>query len=208
MSSKVFPTKNNLIATKKSLELAKLGYDLMDRKRNILIRELMQLVDSANEIRLSIEKTYEDAYRALQEANVQLGVVEIFARAVPVETSLSVGYRSVMGVDIPAVTINPSVPVAPFGFYDTDSSIDEAYILFARVKEMTAKLAEVENGIYRLAVAIKKTQKRANALKNILIPKFMNISKYISDSLEEKEREEFSRLKVIKTQKSRKTENH
>ena len=73
---------------------------------------------------------------------------------------------------------------------------------------MTAKLAEVENGIYRLAVAIKKTQKRANALKNILIPKFMNISKYISDSLEEKEREEFSRLKVIKTQKSRKTENH
>ena len=91
---------------------------------------------------------------------------------------------------------------------DEKDFIDEAYILFARVKEMTAKLAEVENGIYRLAVAIKKTQKRANALKNILIPKFMNISKYISDSLEEKEREEFSRLKVIKTQKSRKTENH
>ena len=208
MTEQIFPTKGNLIKARKDLALSRLGYELMDRKRNILIRELMQLVDSANEIRLSIEKTYEDAYRALQEANVQLGVVEIFARAVPVETSLSVGYRSVMGVDIPAVTINPSVPVAPLGFYDTDSSIDEAYILFARVKEMTAKLAEVENGIYRLAVAIKKTQKRANALKNILIPKFMNISKYISDSLEEKEREEFSRLKVIKTQKSRKTENH
>ena len=184
MTEQIFPTKGNLIKARKDLALSRLGYELMDRKRNILIRELMQLVDSANEIRLSIEKTYEDAYRALQEANVQLGV------------------------DIPAVTINPSVPVAPFGFYDTDSSIDEAYILFARVKEMTAKLAEVENGIYRLAVAIKKTQKRANALKNILIPKFMNISKYISDSLEEKEREEFSRLKVIKTQKSRKTENH
>ena len=73
---------------------------------------------------------------------------------------------------------------------------------------MTAKLAEVENGIYRLAVAIKKTQKRANALKNILIPKFIGISKYISDSLEEKEREEFSRLKVIKAQKAKKAEKN
>lgn len=208
MTEQIFPTKGNLIKARKDLALSRLGYELMDRKRNILIRELMQLVDSANEIRFDIEKTYEDAYRALQEANVKLGIVEIFGKAVPVEESLSVGYRSVMGVDIPTVTLNPEQHTAPFGFYDTDSSLDEAYILFARVKEMTAKLAEVENGIYRLAAAIKKTQKRANALKNILIPKFISISKYISDSLEEKEREEFSRLKVIKTQKSKKTENN
>lgn len=208
MTEQIFPTKGNLIKARKDLALSRLGYELMDRKRNILIRELMQLVDSANEIRFDIEKTYEDAYKALQEANVQLGVVETFAKSVPLEDSLSVGYRSVMGVDIPTVTIDPKQNTAPFGFYDTNSSLDEAYILFARVKSMTAKLAEVENGIYRLAVAIKKTQKRANALKNILIPKFIGISKYISDSLEEKEREEFSRLKVIKTQKSKKTENN
>jgi len=207
VTEQIFPTKGNLIKARKDLALSRLGYELMDRKRNILIRELMQLVDSANEIRFDIEKTYEDAYRALQEANVQLGVVETFAKSVPLEDTVSVGYRSVMGVDIPTVTIEPKQYTAPFGFYDTDSSLDEAYILFARVKVMTAKLAEVENGIYRLAVAIRKTQKRANALKNILIPKFIGISRYISDSLEEKEREEFSRLKVIKTQKSKKTEN-
>ncbi len=208
MTEQIFPTKGNLIKARKDLALSRLGYELMDRKRNILIRELMQLVDSANEIRFDIEKTYEDAYRALQEANVRLGVVETFAKSVPVEDTLSVSYKSVMGVDIPVVDINPVRHTAPFGFYDTDSSLDEAYILFARVKEMTARLAEVENGIYRLAVAIRKTQKRANALKNILIPKFIGISKFISDSLEEKEREEFSRLKVIKTQKSKKTENN
>ena len=69
---------------------------------------------------------------------------------------------------------------------------------------MTVILAEVENSIYRLAVAIKKTQSRANALKNIIIPRFTGVVKYITDSLEEKDREEFSRMKVIKVQKQRK----
>ena len=72
---------------------------------------------------------------------------------------------------------------------------------FNRVKELTAELAEVENSVYRLADAIKKTQKRANALKNIMIPRFESTVKYITDALEEKDREEFSRLKVIKRQK-------
>lgn len=206
MTEQIFPTKGNLIKAKKDLALSRLGYELMDRKRNILIRELMMLVDSANEIRESIEKTYEEAYEALQEANIEQGVVEVFAKAVPIENSLSVSYRSVMGVEVPTVTIESSMPVAPYGFYDTSSSLDRAYVLFTKVKIMTAKLAEVENGIYRLATAIKKTQKRANALKNILIPKFIGIAKYITDSLEEKEREEFSRLKVIKKQKARKME--
>ena len=65
-------------------------------------------------------------------------------------------------------------------------------------------LAEVDNSVYRLANAIKKTQTRANALKNIVIPRYQGIVKFISDSLDEKEREEFSRLKVIKAQKQRK----
>ena len=71
---------------------------------------------------------------------------------------------------------------------------------------MTAQLAEIENSIYRLANAIKKTQSRANALKNIIIPDFEFSSKFISDALEETDREEFSRLKVIKAQKQKKEE--
>ena len=69
---------------------------------------------------------------------------------------------------------------------------------------LTADLAEVENSVYRLADAIKKTQKRANALKNIMIPRFEENVKFVSDALEEKDREEFSRLKVIKAQKASK----
>ena len=69
------------------------------------------------------------------------------------------------------------------------------------VKELTIKLAEVENSAYRLAANIKKTQKRANALKNITIPMYTNLVHTISNALEEKEREEFTRLKVIKRMK-------
>ena len=107
-----------------------------------------------------------------------------------------------MGVDIPIVTLDPSPAELSYGFMFTGSLVDEAYIEFDRVKKLTAALAEVENSVYRLATAVNKTQKRANALKNIVIPRLTSTVKFISDSLEEKEREEFSRLKVIKAQKA------
>lgn len=84
----------------------------------------------------------------------------------------------------------------------TSSLVDEAYIQFDRVKKLTAELAEVENSVYRLATAVGKTQKRANALKNIIIPRFTQTVKFITDSLEEKEREDFSRLKVTRRRKT------
>ena len=88
----------------------------------------------------------------------------------------------------------------------TNSSFDYAYLCFNKAKDNTVRLAEIENSIYRLAVSIKKTQKRANALKNIMIPKFHSAVRYISNALEEKEREEFSRQKVIKKAKLKKTQ--
>lgn len=203
MAEQVFPTKGNLINTKKSLRLARLGYELLDRKRNILIRELMTMVNTVKSIRGSIEETYNKAYAALQEANITMGVIENIAHSMPVEDSVTVTYRSVMGCELPQVTIKESTPKPDYGFAVTNSRLDYAYICFEKVKQMTAVLAEVENGVYRLAVAIKKTQTRANALKNIVIPKFELTVWYISNSLEEKEREEFSRLKVIKHQKNK-----
>ena len=77
-------------------------------------------------------------------------------------------------------------------------SLDEACQQFEKVKELTIRLAEIENSAYRLAYNIKKTQKRANALSNITIPKYEKLSREIQDYLEEKEREEFTRQKVVK----------
>ena len=191
----IFPTKGNLINVRKSLQLARMGFDLLDRKRNILIRELMTMIDSAKKLRGQISATY-------ARANITLGVIEDIENGIPIENGLSIQYRSVMGVELPTVALDaPEDPEVTYGLYGTNSQLDVAYLCFHKVKLMTARLAEVENSIYRLANAIKKTQSRANALKNIIIPNFEFSSKFISDALEEKEREEFSRQKVIKRQK-------
>ena len=192
----VFATKGNLILYKKALKLAALGYELLDRKRNILIRELMSLVDKAGELRGSIEDTYKEAYSALQLANISMGLVTPYANCIPVETGVEISTRSVMGV-----TLKERPLKVTYGFSQTDSQLDRAYLAFEKVKQTTAVLAEVENSIYRLSVAIKKTQRRANALQNIIIPRNERIVKFITDSLEEKDREEFSRMKVIKAAK-------
>ena len=206
MAQQVFPTKSNLMAQKKSLALAKQGFELMDRKRNILVREMMQLIDRAAAIQDQIAQAYARAYAALQTANITLGEVGMFARCVPVEEGLLVSMRSVMGVELPTITLEEHEPAVYYGFLDTNSSLDDAFMEFNEVKRLTVELAEVESSVYRLAEAIKKTQKRANALNNIMIPQFGTTIKFISEVLDEKEREDFSRLKVIKAQKEKAAE--
>lgn len=203
MANQVAPTKGNLIATKKSLSLASLGYDLMDRKRNILIREMMEQVENVKMLRDEITKTYAVAYYALQEANMSLGLITDIVDAIPVDNGLQVSYRSVMGVELPKIHYEKQPMELTYGLERANSKLDYAYRCFAKVKEMTIVLAEVENSVYRLANTIRKTQKRANALKNIVIPDFKLTVKNISDALEEKAREEFSRQKVIKTTKDK-----
>lgn len=202
LTTSVVPTKGNLIALKKSNELAKVGFELMDKKRNILIRELMALIKRAEEIQNKIDVTYREAYLALQKANTTLGFCREIAETVPIDDSLKITYRSVMGVEIPLISLKESRYEIPFGAYSSDSLLDEAFRKFSEVKNLTAALAEIENSIYRLAISIGKTQKRANSLKNVVIPRFTSSIKYISDALDEKDREDFSRLKVIKGRKN------
>lgn len=200
----VFATKGNLIATKKSLSIAKMGYELMDRKRNILVREMMSLVDKVKMLRDEITIAYENGYYLLQQANVSTGVISNIAEQVAIEKTVKLTYRSVMGVEIPTVSYTPSDKIKiEYGLEESNSRVDEAFVQFQKVKELTMIIAEVDNSVYRLANAIRKTQKRANALKNIVIPDFEATIKFISESLEEKEREEFSRLKVIKANKEK-----
>lgn len=106
-----------------------------------------------------------------------------------------------MGVEIPVVRAKGFSGRPTYGFSNTTSALDEAYLRFNEVKMLTVKLTEIENSVYRLAMNIKKTQKRANALENITIPLYETLVKEIANSLEEKDREEHSRLKVIKNQK-------
>lgn len=191
-------TKGNLLACKESLRLAKLGYELMDRKRIILMQELSKMMDDVKELRDVIDETYDKAYISLQRANVSLGVIDRIANLMPVEEDIKIVYRSVMGIEIPKVTIEEKEVKIPYALSVSNSRLDEVFLQMRQVKLYTAKLAELDNGMYRLAKAIEKSRKRANALQQIVIPDLKIKIKTISDALEEKEREEFIRMKLVK----------
>ena len=106
MNTNAFPTKGNLMLAKNSLTLAKQGYELMDKKRNILIRELMNLIEEAKTIQSEIDATFTEAYQALQQANIEVGIhsVQEIAKAIPAEDSVRIKTRSIMGTEIPLVS--------------------------------------------------------------------------------------------------------
>ena len=210
MDPREFPTKGNLMLAKNSLALANQGYDLMDKKRNVLLKELMALIDEAKDIQEQIDSTFTKAYACLQRANIEHGIskVQELAFTVPIEESIRIQTRSIMGTEIPLVKYDEKQNNLTYSFSSTRESIDMAREAFREVKDLTIKLSAVENSAYRLAGNIKKTQKRANALKNITIPMYTELVRNINNALEEKEREEFTRLKVIKRMKQkRQSEN-
>ena len=77
MDPREFPTKGNLMLAKNSLMLAHQGYDLMDKKRNILLKELMGLIDEAKDIQEEIDATFTKAYACLQRANIEHGISKV-----------------------------------------------------------------------------------------------------------------------------------
>ncbi len=136
MDPNTFPTKGNLILAKNSLALAKQGYVLMDKKRNILIRELMGLIQQAESIQKEIDSTFRMAYAALQMANIKLGIslVEEISYSVPVEDSIRIRTRSIMGTEIPLVEADTRPAFPTYAYYSTNIALDQAKASFEKVK--------------------------------------------------------------------------
>lgn len=168
MDPNTFPTKGNLINAKNTLNLSNQGYELLDKKRNVLIKEIMELNDKALEIQTKIDEVFSQAYKALQTANIENGIsnIERLSYGVPIENSVKIKFHSIMGVEIPKVSYDDSCSKSPkFGFATTTSSIDYAFIKFSEVKELIIYLSMIENAAYRLAVNIKKLKKGQMLLK-------------------------------------------
>lgn len=205
MAVNIAPTKSNLMSAQASLEFSVKGFELLDKKRNVLIREMMGLIGKASDIQDKINSTFSEAYEALQMANMTEGIstVESIADTIDEIEDYEVLLRSVMGVEIPTIKYKRKQLEPSYSFYMTNNALDIAVMKFQDVKYLIYELSEIENSVYRLAMEVKKTQKRTNALQNIQIPKYKEIVKYIEDVLEEKEREDFFRLKMVKKKGSR-----
>lgn len=198
MATKLAPTRGNLVKLKHSMQMAQSGHDLLDQKRQVLMMELVRFIDSAKNIQQDVEHIFSDAYEALQKANISLGIdtVEDISESVPITSDIKVRLHSVMGVEIPDIDPLNSKTSPSYSFYGSSGAMDAAYAEFRKVMVLLAQLAEVETSVYRLAVQIRKTHRRVNALEKVVIPSNKSDIRFISDVLEEGEREDFVRMKL------------
>lgn len=200
MPKKLAPTRGNLVKLQKSIEQAQNGHDLLEQKRQVLMMELVKYIDQAKVLQRDLAQVFQDAYDSLERANISLGIdtVEDIAASVPKTGEIVVRLRSVMGVEIPDID-EPENKIKPsYSFYASTGAMDEAYLAFRHVLLMLLKLAEVETSVYRLAVQIRKTHRRVNALEKVVIPSNRAEIVFINDVLEESEREDFVRMKIAK----------
>ena len=198
MATKIAPTKGNLVSLTRSMKMAQSGHDLLDQKRQVLMMDLVRFMDSAKAIQKDVAKVFGDAYEALQKANVSLGIdtVEDISESVPITSDITVRLHSIMGVEIPDVDPLNDSTVPSYSFLSSSGSMDEAYAQFRKVMALLARLAEVETSVYRLANQIRKTHRRVNALEKIVIPADKEQIRFISDVLDEGDREDFTRMKL------------
>jgi V/A-type H+-transporting ATPase subunit D len=200
MAEQVAPTKSNLLRSRRSLRTAVDGYALLDRKRNVLIRELMAVLEEAKKVQVEVAAALAEAFGALRAANIAVGAqnVEEVASACEEPTGITLLAKSVMGAWTPSVARIPEASRRSYSFRGTAAALDEAVRRFRRAAETTARAAALETTVIGLAQEIRRTQKRANALHNVLIPRYREQIKFISESLEERDREDFFKVKQVK----------
>jgi V/A-type H+-transporting ATPase subunit D len=196
----VAPTKSNLLALKRQLAFAEEGYDLLEQKRQILIFELMSRLDRARAAEEAAGKALGCAFAALREAVLDIGseALDRAALGVRMDHQVTVTNQRLMGLNVPHATVRAEPPGIQFGLGGTSAHTDAAMSRFIDVLPVLTELAELENAVMRLARELRKTQRRCNALSKIFIPDYRETIDYITAALEERERESFIILKMIR----------
>lgn len=197
---KFLPTKLELIRIRRSLRVAKNVHRILEDKRDILINRLNDMIERAEQARKKLSTPLREAYRSLSRAYMALGIsgVDTVAAAVPETIQAEIRLKTVLGIRMPSLEVRFTEPPLVYGFKDTNVDLDDASKRFRSLIPAICEAAEIENTIFRLAEELKKTQMLLNALENIVIPRYMEAIKFISMTIEEREREEFIKLKHIK----------
>ena len=197
----VAPTRTNLIRVKKDLQFAREGYEILDRKREVLTTELVRVAHEAETVQKEVWALLERAYAALETARLTLGRgrVEWAALAATKTVDVHLKFRGTMGVAIPVVESTGAPYEMLYSPADTNAALDEASAAFREVLMRMPQLSMLESAVWRLAGELRKTQRRVNALEHIFMPNYEATVTFILSSLEEREREETFRLKWLKT---------
>lgn len=203
----VAATKIELLKYKRSSQVAGMVQKILDDKRKVLLKNIEEMIEEASKARGGIWDPLDDIYKSVNEAYLRLGTgtVDSVAQSTPAVMEVDMNVRRVVDVKIPALKVTErDTKSMPYGFADTNSSIDRASKQIKTLLPRICKAAEYENSIFSLAKALEKTQKLLNALENVIIPQYHQRIKFILATLEEREREEFAKLKKVKAAMERK----
>jgi V/A-type H+-transporting ATPase subunit D len=194
----VAATKIELFKYKKSSQVATMVQGILDDKRKVLLKNIEEMIEEASKARGGIWDPLQDIYTSVNEAYLALGTntVDSVAESTPPVMEVDIHVRRVVDVKIPALSVTEKdTKSMPYGFAD---SIDRAAKQIKELMPKICKAAEYENSIFSLAKALEKTQKLLNALENVIIPQYKQKIRFILSTLEEREREEFAKLKKVK----------
>lgn len=193
-------TKSALLALRGQLAFAEEGYALLDQKRELLLLELTARRARAAGVRAEAEALLAQAGAALREATLAAGgaALDRAALGAPRGYGLEIKEKRLMGVRLPEGAAAAQAPGAAFGPGAATAAADAARRYFLQALAPLAALAGLETSTARLARELKKTQRRCNALSKKVIPDSRETIAFLAGALEEREREAYVILRIIR----------
>lgn len=198
----VHPTRMELLTLRKRRNIAERGRDLLREKLDALMIEFFQFVREISTLRAKAQGLLAEAYETFVEAQMAMGYMKLEQTSVGVEDRFTIESKSrnIIGVTIPYIQVNVKPLTGfPYNIYDTSIKLDEATLKMADAIKAIAELSSAEAAVKKLAEAIAATKRRVNSLEYVVIPRMLATIRYIEMHLEEAEREDFFRLKRIKS---------
>ncbi len=196
-------TKIELIKIRRSMQVAKMVHKILDDKREVLLKKIDEMIEEANKARDDIWSPLGEIYTAVFNGYMSLGTMtlESISDSTPAIMETDVNVRRIVDVKIPTLQIKTKEGGGShlsYGFGETNATVDKAAKLIKNMLPNVCKAAEYENAIFSLAKELERTQKLINALEYVIIPQYQYSVAFIKATLEEREREEFVRLKKVK----------
>jgi len=197
------PTRAVLIGLRKRIKTAETGHELLKMKRDGLMVEFFEVLNQARTIRQELVEDFLRAKQALNMAKASEGALAInsVAFALQKEPTVELESRNIMGVVVPKITadsVQKQMFERGYGIIGTSAAIDEAADAYESLVDKIITAAEVETALIKLVDDIDSTKRRVNALEFKVIPDIQDTIRYIGFSLEEMERDNTVKLKMLK----------
>ncbi|MBQ2206390.1 MAG: V-type ATP synthase subunit D [Treponema sp.] len=201
----IAPTKSNLLSLKEQLAVSTEGYDLLEQKREILVMELMHLVERVKLLERDMDKCIAKAYPALKRMLLAMGGERTERLAMAVDYKFEITKKPVIigGMDFTSLDVTLPKRELFSSFMGTTPDNDEVMADFFELLALITQMASIRTIVWRLAMEVKKTQRRVNALDKMVIPQSKETVKYIESVLEERERDNVFVLKALKGRQGR-----